>query len=175
MKLRLDTGITILACAALAAACASGHRRPPAVATTTAALTAPAPPADDCEIVCTDLDVVAETPRIDEPDRHAAAVADARAVIASMHEDLVACYRKGLAARPRAHGSPTFDLVIEEDGSVRKVETTGGAPLGDVTMACMTRRMTRAHFAPVYGGGTLRIHVPLILRYGTSPDRGDDI
>lgn len=172
MKLGLDTVITALASGMLVAACTSSHARPASVATTTAELTVP--PTDDCEVVCSNLEVVIEAPRIEEPDHHAAAVADARAVIASMHEDLVACYKKGLATRPRAHGSPTFDIVIEQDGSVRKIETTGGAPLGEATMKCMATRMTRARFAPVHGGGTLRIHVPLILRHGASPDRGDD-
>lgn len=173
MKLGLDKVVVTFACTALVAACASSHPRPAAVMTTTAALTGP--PADDCEIVCSNVDVTPETPRVEEPDRHAAAVADARTVIGSMHDDLVSCYKKGLATRPRAHGSPTFDIVIEPDGAVRKIETTGGAPLGDVTMKCMTTRMMRARFAPVHGGGTLRIHVPLILRHGTSPDRDNDI
>jgi hypothetical protein len=47
---------------------------------------------------------------------------------------------------------------------VRRVETTGGALLGDATLKCITQRLTRGVFEPPHGGGTLRIQVPLTLR-----------
>jgi len=173
----MKLGLTILL-PMLLVACASKPAPQPEVATTTGAVTAPAastPATNDCEIVCSDVEVVAETPRVEQSDYHAAAVTDARGVIASIHDDLMTCYRQRLATHPRAHGSPTFDIVIDENGTVRKIDTTGGGPLGDATMKCMTSRMMRAHFAPVRGGGTLRIHVPLLLRHGGSPDRDDAI
>jgi hypothetical protein len=132
---------------------------PTRVETSTAALTsAEADPATiACEMVC-------EGARIDGVDYHAAAIADANRTVASMHDDLLACYQKRLATHPRAHASLTFDVVLEPDGTVRRVETTGGAMLGEKALRCMTERMQHAAFAPVHGGGTLRMHLPLTFR-----------
>jgi hypothetical protein len=86
---------------------------------------------------------------------------NADAAFASMHGDLLACYRARVAESPKAHASLVVDLVIAPDGSVRTVETTGGALFGDRTMRCITSRIRRAAFAPVRGGGTLHIQIPL--------------
>jgi len=98
------------------------------------------------------------------PDIHARAVADANAVLASMHDDLVACYRARAAVKPRAHAFLTIDIVVQEDGTVRRVETTGGALLGDAAMRCIVDRVQRGKFAPVDGGGTRHIHVPFAFQ-----------
>jgi hypothetical protein len=74
-------------------------------------------------------------------DHHAAAVADADAVFAAMQPDLLACYR----AEWRH-----FDVLVEM--------------LGDAGLACITRRVKRAMFAPVWGGGTLQLSVPVFFR-----------
>jgi hypothetical protein len=146
-------------------ACATKPLPGPSVAplapteTSTAALTsAEADPATlGCELVC-------EGARIDGVDYHAAAVADANRVIGTMHDDLLACYKNRLVTHPRAHASLTFDVVIEPDGTDRRVDTTGGAMLGDKALRCMTDRIQRGVFAPVHGGGTLRVHVPMTFR-----------
>lgn len=157
------SSLAVLALVATAAACASSPPAPPA---TPAVTTTSAEPATvGCELVCEGVEVVPEAARAaDSPDHHAAAVADANRVIASMHDDLLACYKKRLAENPRAHGFVTLDIVIEETGRVRKIESTGGALLGAATMRCMTTRVERATFAPVHGGGTLRLQIPLTLR-----------
>jgi hypothetical protein len=36
--------------------------------------------------------------------------------------------------------------------------------LGDAGLRCITRRIERAKFAPVHGGGTLRAEIPLLFR-----------
>jgi hypothetical protein len=81
-----------------------------------------------------------------------------------MHDDLLACYKKRVAVNPRAHGFITVDVVIDPDGRVRDVETTGGAILGEVTMGCLVERIKRGSFDPPHGGGTLRVQVPFSLR-----------
>jgi hypothetical protein len=83
---------------------------------------------------------------------------------AAMQPDLLACYRAEWRHSPRAHASLTIDVLVDEDGSVRRVWTTGGAMLGDVGLACITRRVKRATFAPVWGGGTLQLSVPVFFR-----------
>lgn len=77
---------------------------------------------------------------------------------------LLACYKKRVAANPNAHGFITVDIIVDPDGKVRNVETTGGAILGDATMSCLVQRVKRASFDPPHNGGTLRIHVPFSLR-----------
>lgn len=144
------------------AACTATSTQPPPASTTavTSHDMAEAQPATiGCEVVC-------EGARIegDGIDHHAAAVADADRVVAAMHDDLLLCYRARLRTHPRAHASLTFDVVLEPDGRVRRIETTGGAMLGDATLKCMTDRLEKGAFAPVHGGGTLRIHVPITLR-----------
>lgn len=143
-------------------ACANGPP-PPRVATTTTTSAAVEPPSLEpasvaCEGECGDVHVVAE------PDYHAAAVADADRVIASMHDDLLACYRQRLLTNARAHAFVTLDVLVEESGRVRSVETSGGAMLGEATLKCLRSRVARASFAPVHGGGTLHFQIPLTLR-----------
>jgi hypothetical protein len=115
-----------------------------------------------CDLVCEQAQVV---PRpADGPDYHAKATANANGVLESMHGDLLGCYKKRVAVNPNAHAFITVDIVVDQDGHVRFVETTGGALLGDGTMKCIVDRIKRASFDPPHGGGTLRIHVPFSLR-----------
>lgn len=147
----------------LVVACAD--RAPPRVATTTTTSAAVVEPASvECEIDCEGVAVVPQPARTEEPDHHAAAIADADRVIASMHDDLLACYKKRLATNPRARGFVSLDIVIEESGRVRSVDATGGGMLGEAALKCITSRVSRSSFAPVHGGGTLRLQVPLTLR-----------
>ena len=138
---------------------------PPPTQTTSAALTAVEPAesaeADPATIGC---ELVCDGARIDGADHHAVAVADADRVIAAMHDDLLACYKQRLVTHPRAHATLTFDIVLEPEGKVRRIETTGGAMLGEKALRCMTDRLERGTFAPVHGGGTLRVHVPMTFR-----------
>jgi len=114
-----------------------------------------------CELECGNATLSA---RPSTPDHHAAAVENADEVFRSMHDDLLACYRKTLRGRPSSHAFMTVDVVVKEDGSVGWIETTGGAHFGDRGLRCLTDRIQRAHFLPVVGGGTRRIHVPLTFR-----------
>lgn len=113
-----------------------------------------------CDLVCEQAKVAA----LDTPDHTAKATANANAVLAAMQPDLLACYAKRVAMSPHAHASITVDIIVAPDGSVRDVETTGGALLGEATMGCIVRRVKLARFDPPHGGGTMRIHVPFSLR-----------
>jgi len=161
------TAVTLLACAPPSHPAAA-----PSQASTTSArlpepvLTDPETMAQDADAVC---DLVMEPAQIvprpaDEPDYHAQAVANANEVLASMNDDLLACYKKRVAASPQAHAFLTTDIVIGPAGRVVRVDTTGGALLGDATMGCIVHRIEKATFAPPHGGGTLTIHVPFNLR-----------
>jgi hypothetical protein len=142
---------------------------PPVAATTTTGAVASSSTGKEalpCVLEC-------GTPQVAQPvfpDHHAAAVKNADEVFAAMHGDLLACYRARLAEVPWAHASIVAQIVVNEDGSVRRVETTGGAMFGERTMRCITGRIERATFVPVVGGGTRRIEMPLLFR--TRP--GDD-
>jgi hypothetical protein len=121
-----------------------------------------AEPQTYCDLVCERAMIV---PRpADGPDYSARATDNANEVLAAMHDDLLACYQKRVAANPNAHGFITVDIVIDPEGHVRDVETTGGAILGERTMSCLVHRIRRGSFEPPHGGGTLRIHVPFSLR-----------
>jgi hypothetical protein len=133
-----------------------------------ACATNPPPAAPETQTTTiTSADMPAETARnvqiLPEPDYTARETANAEAVLGTMHEDLLACYKKRLAANPAAHGYITVDIVIGPDGRVRTTETTGGAILGDATMRCIVQRIERATFEPPHGGGTLRVQVPFSL------------
>ncbi|MDB4998283.1 MAG: hypothetical protein JWM74_5715 [Myxococcaceae bacterium] len=127
------------------------------VVTTTAAEVPPT-----CDLVCEGAQVIAKGAQT--PDYNRAAVNDANQKINEMHDDLLACYTKRLASNPKAHGFITVDIVVEADGHVMNVETTGGALLGEGAMACIVTRIKAATFAPVHGGGTQHIHIPFALR-----------
>jgi hypothetical protein len=102
----------------------------------------------------------------------AEANAKVNAVLDSMRGELLACYKTRLHAKPTAHGFITVTIVIAPDGTVRRTETTGGAILGEATMACITNRIKRAKFEPPKGGGTLTVVAPFGLRKAAT---GDDI
>jgi hypothetical protein len=132
----------------------------------TATTRAEAPAGDDplagpdaCVLVCGS----AAAARLDTPKLkyHVDEAENADAVFASMHGDLLSCYKGRVAQYPKAHASLVVDVVVAPDGSVRTVETTGGALLGDRAMRCITQRIQRGSFAPVRGGGTLHIQIPL--------------
>ena len=132
----------------------------PVSAATVVAESPPHPAAPDaCVLVCGNA--AATHLEIPTLDHHVDEAENADGVFASMHGDLLACYRARVAELRDAHAYLMVDLVVAADGSVRKVETTGGALFGDRTMQCITRRIQRASFAPVRGGGTLHIQIPL--------------
>lgn len=145
---------------------------PPTATPTTSAPSEPTTKAATTEVtadVQTECDLVCERAQIvprpaDGPDYHEKATANANAVLESMHDDLLGCYKKRVAVNPKAHGFITVDIVIDPTGKVRAVETTGGAVLGEGTMTCIVERVKGASFEPPHGGGTLRIHVPFSLR-----------
>jgi hypothetical protein len=164
------SNLLALAVATLVAACAGAQTSapPPATTTTTAASAGAAEgDAQQCTLVCEGAQLVRHPAA--EPDYSARALANANAVLEALHPDLLACYRARVAVRPSAHGFITVDLVVAPDGHVQRVETTGGALLGDATMACIVKRLQRAEFEPPHGGGTMHLHVPFSLRR-VSPD-----
>jgi hypothetical protein len=120
----------------------------------------------DQQMVC---DLVCERPQVlprpsDGPDYDAKASENVNAVLEALQPDLYACYTKRIRVNPKAYGFITVDLVIGQDGKVRKVETTGGAILGEGTMDCIAERMKSAEFEPPHGGGTMHVHVPFSLK-----------
>ena len=157
--LRILVPSALLACAAC-----TGALPPPAPIETQAPrrIEVTAEPQVPCDLVCEQALAVARN--ADAPDYNARATANANQVLDAMHDDLLACYTTRIAANPDAHGFLTVDIVIASDGHVQRVETTGGAVLGPVTMRCLTRRVERGVFEPPHGGGTLTIHVPFSLR-----------
>jgi hypothetical protein len=165
--MKTSTALVFLPLLASGLLVACGSTPAPKTATTTAAeapppATSPAPEPATCDLVCEGAQVVPRT--AETPDFNQAAVEDANHVIGGMHDELLACYTKRLASRPTAHGFITVDIVVEADGHVRQVETTGGALLGEQAMACIVNHIKGATFAPVHGGGTQRIHIPFSLR-----------
>jgi hypothetical protein len=164
--------LTTIACTVALLGCASALPKEPVSTTTTTAAMATgknaevpaitADPVTECDLVCERAQAVARA--ADEPDYNAQATANANAVLDGMHDDLLACYKKRVAANPNAHGFITVAIVIDPSGAVRTVETTGGAILGEATMSCIVQRIKRGSFEPPHGGGTLRIDVPFSLR-----------
>jgi hypothetical protein len=165
----MKSSLSLGPCAAVALgvatfACAGVRPAPADAPTTTFASLEANPPSGSAGATCV-LDCAAA--RVDlstSVDHHEAASSNADAVFAEMHGDLLACYRARAVRDPRAHASITVDVVVNPDGSVRSVATTGGAMLGDAGLACITRRVKRATFAPVWGGGTLHLQVPMSFR-----------
>jgi hypothetical protein len=155
--------------AVLASGCATAPPKSPpmvpaASITTTNAAVTPAEPEGvvECDLVCERAELLRHP--AESPDYNAQAVANANEVLEAIHPDLLACYKKRVAVNPKAHGFITVDITIEPDGHVRRVETTGGAVLGEGTMDCLVDRIKRATFEPVHGGGTQHIRVPFSLR-----------
>jgi hypothetical protein len=154
----------------------------PAGATTSAASESqPAPPAPTpaepkskstaCDLVCEGTHVVSHpiTPAESADQYTQEAVTHADQVLTGMHDDLLACYTTRLRGNPKAHGFLTIDIVIGPTGEVQKVETQGGALLGDAAMACIVNRIQQGRFDPPHGGGTMRLEAPFTLR-SVAPD-----
>lgn len=163
-----SAGITMLLACTAATRPSPTARAPGTPSQTTGAAVEATPAAateaadQTCNLVCQGAQVVSHS--LGATEYTEAAVANANAVFASMHDDLLACYKSRLAVDRDAHAFLTVDVVIEEDGSVGSVTTTGGAPLGDRGLACMTARIKRARFDPPHGGGTLHFHVPFAFQ-----------
>jgi hypothetical protein len=158
---------------AVVCACgASPTRREPVAPTATVATTAtslaPSAASEACVLLCGTA--VAVRVEAATPDYHTADVANADEVFASIRGDLLACYKARVIESPNAHAFLVVDIVVAPDGSVRDVETTGGALLGNRTMRCITQRIQRAAFAPVRGGGTLHVQVPLSFTRGPADE-----
>ena len=119
------------------------------------------PGAVECKLRC-------EAPRLipratPEPDYTQREIDNATAVLSTMSGDLLACYKQRLRLNPRAHGYITVDVLVSSDGRVRKVDTTGGAILGDQTMSCIVHRIQQGVFEPPHGGGNIHVQVPFSL------------
>lgn len=164
-------GAALLLITSLGAGCASASpagQGAAAPSTSAAAMPAAAGSAKSvegavfCDLICEQARVVKRAD--DLPDYHQRATENANRVLATMQQDLLACYKQRVATNPAAHGFITVDIVIGPDGRVLKVETTGGAVLGQATMGCIVHRIERGQFDPPHGGGTLRIQVPFSLR-----------
>lgn len=142
--------------------CACASSTPPPAGPATSSVETTVGSVEACELVCDKPQVT--MPPVASPDVTEAASANVDHVFATMHDDLLACYRTRLRTDPRAHAFMTVDLVLEPNGHVRSVETTGGATLGDSGIRCISDRIKKATFAPIPGGGTRRIQVPLTFR-----------
>lgn len=162
--------------AALLAACAAtpagtqtsatpAAARPQPATSATPVASASAPAASGkvvCDLVCESPQVVAKP--ADPPDYTAKATRDASNVIAAMQPDLLACYKKRIAANPQAQGFLVVDVIVGEDGKVRSAEAIGGGNLGDATLDCIVNRIKKGEFGPHHGGGTMQLRVPFSLR-----------
>jgi len=107
---------------------------------------------------------------VPEPDYTQREIDDATTVMASMTDDLLACYKKRLRVNPKAHAFITVDVLVGSDGRVRKVDTTGGAILGNQTMACVVHRIEQGVFEPPHGGGNIHVQMPFSLRVVSNDD-----
>jgi hypothetical protein len=128
---------------------------------------APAGPVE-CDLVCERAQVVQGQP--DGTADRTGSTESANRVLTAMQPDLLACYKKRVATSPDAHAFMTLDIVVGPDGTVRDVETTGGALLGKATIECLVNRVKQATFDPPRGGGTMRIQVPFSLRRAAPGD-----
>jgi hypothetical protein len=126
------------------------------------------PGAVECKLRCESPRMI---PRVaPEPDYTQREIDNATAVLSSMRDDLLACYRKRLRVNPKAHGVITVDILVGDDGHVRKVDTNGGAVLGDQTMRCIVRRIEQGVFEPPHGGGNIHVQMPFTLEVVTESD-----
>lgn len=74
-------------------------------------------------------------------------------VIARMGPDFRRCYNSGLATNPAMKGSLRVTARIGPDGKVVVANASGGNGLSQEVIACVTRRVKSAQFAPPDGGG----------------------
>lgn len=145
-----------------AAASAAARPQPATSASPVASASAPAASGKVvCDLVCESPQVVAKP--ADPPDYTAKATRDASNVMAAMQPDLLACYKKRIAANPQAQGFLVVDVIVGEDGKVRSAEAIGGGNLGDATLDCIVNRI-KGEFGPHHGGGTMQLRVPFSLR-----------
>jgi hypothetical protein len=125
------------------------------------------PGAVECKLRCEPARLV---PRVaPEPDYTQRETDNATAVMSSMADDFLGCYKRRLRVNPNAHGFITVDILVGSDGHVRKVDTTGGAILGNQTMACLVHRIQQGVFDPPHGGGNIHVQMPFSLQV-VSPD-----
>ncbi len=122
----------------------------------------------ECKLSC-------EPPRMvpraaPDPDYTQREIDNANTVLASMTDDLLGCYKKRLRVRPGAQGMIKVDIVVGSDGRVSRVDATGGAILGDSTMACIMHRIEQGVFEPPHGGGNIHVQVPFTLTVVTPDD-----
>jgi hypothetical protein len=97
-------------------------------------------------------------------------VDNATTVLTAMNGDLLACYKQRLRVNPKAHGYITADILVGSDGRVGKVGRTGGAILGDKTMACIVHRIQQGVFEPPHAGGNIHVQVPFSLEVVAADD-----
>lgn len=138
----------------------------PATTTATSSATAAAPDAMKCEVVCEGARVVShDTDPSESADEFTQrAVEHADRVLNAMHDDLLSCYTKRLAQKPKAHAFLTIDIVVGPTGEVQRVEALGGALLGETAMNCVLDRIKRERFEPPHNGGTMHFQVPFTMR-----------
>jgi len=142
-------------------------------APSSSAVTDSAPSEDPAGVECK---LYCEAPRMiprvaPEPDYTQREIDNANGVLASMSDDLLGCYKKRLRVSPGAHAAITVDILVGSDGHVRNVDTTGGAVLGAVTMACIVHRIDKGVFEPPHGGGTIHVQVPFTLRVAADDEQ----
>ena len=176
--LRLRLSCSLLA-ACIALGCSSSERPPAVAAANPVDAVQRTDPASDgldstdrgareCQLYCGAPRMV---PRVvPEPDYTQREIDDATTVMASMTDDLLACYKKRLRVNPKAHAFITVDVLVGSDGRVRKVDTTGGAILGNQTMACVVHRIEQGVFEPPHGGGNIHVQMPFSLRVVSDDD-----
>lgn len=72
------------------------------------------------------------------------------------------CYQKGLAKNPKLRGRISFRFVIEKDGSVRNVTSSGDLPDQDVNR-CVARGIEKLQFPPPDPPGVVTVSYPIVF------------
>ena len=160
-------GLCRLLLACVAAGCVPARppsNQPPAAGppVASAAGSESEPGAVECKLRCDPPRLV---PRVaPEPDYTQREIDNATSVLSSMTDDILGCYKTRLRVNPNAHGFITVDILVGSDGHVHKVDTTGGAILGNQTMACIVHRIGQGVFDPPHGGGNIHVQMPFSLQ-----------
>lgn len=80
-------------------------------------------------------------------------VGSPQTVISHMGPDFRRCYNNGLTTNPNMKGSLRVTARIGPDGKVVVANASGGNGLSQEVIACVTKRVKIAQFAPPEGGG----------------------
>ncbi len=102
------------------------------------------------------------TAAIDDPVVSGGAVANARAVVASMAAGFRRCYNRGLNEDPDMQGTVRITAKIGKDGEVLGASPNGKGNLSPTVVNCVAARVASSQFSPPEGGAAT-IVIPVTL------------